>query len=206
VDTRAGIAMRRIYRKLRYGTPIVVVSGLPRSGTSMTMQMLAAGGHPVVTDGVRSADLDNPKGYYEEERVKNLHKDGEDRSWLRDSRGKAIKIISFLLKYLPPDNNYRVILMRRDLPEILASQTKMLERRGEPNGTTDEAMLKLWNDHLWRVDYLLRRAAHIDFIEIAYSEVVAEPLLQATRMRDFLGRDLDIERMASVVDPSLYRN
>ena len=119
-----------LVRRLRYGPPIVVVSGLPRSGTSMAMKMLEAGGLAVVTDNVRAADDDNPRGYYEDERVKDLARDA-NRAWLRDARGKAIKIISFLLKDLPPDNNYKVLFMERDLGEVLASQQKMLDHRGE---------------------------------------------------------------------------
>jgi hypothetical protein len=198
--------MRKIYRRLRYGAPIVIVSGLPRSGTSMAMQMLAAGGYPVITDGFREADEDNPKGYFEEEKVKDLHKDSEDRRWLRHSRGRAVKIISFLLKNLPQDNNYKVIFMRRDLPEVLASQTKMLVRRNEPNDTTDEQMMQIWQDHLWKVNYFLKHARHIEHIEILYSEAVANPLEQVRRIRDFLGRQMNLERMAQVVDPTLYRN
>jgi hypothetical protein len=198
--------MRKIYRRIRYGEPIVIVSGLPRSGTSMAMQMLAAGGHPVITDGIRTADEDNPKGYYEQERVKDLHKDAIDRSWVRGTRGKAIKIISFLLKYLPDDNNYKIIFMRRDLNEVLSSQTKMLERRGEPNETPDEDMLSIWKDHLWKVDYLLKHARHMESLEIVYSDALGDPMREVTRIRDFLGRDLELDRMAGVVDPSLHRN
>src|SRR6185295_15833711 len=105
-------AVQRLLRRFRYGKPIVVVSGLPRSGTSMAMKMLEAGGLPVVTDGRRSADEDNPRGYYEDERVKDLYREG-DKTWVRESRGKAIKVISFLLKSLPPDNNYKVLFMHR---------------------------------------------------------------------------------------------
>jgi hypothetical protein len=198
--------VRRIYRRLRFGPPIVIVSGLPRSGTSMAMQILVAGGYPVVTDGVREADEDNPRGYYEAERVKELHRDGEDKSWLHRSRGKAIKIISFLLRYLPEDNNYKVILMRRDLPEVLASQTRMLERRNEPNEIDDEQMLEIWRDHLWKVDYFLKHAPHMQHIEVSYSDTVTNPLQQVARIRDFLARDMDLERMARVIDPSLCRN
>ncbi len=127
-----------LVRRLRYGPPIVVVSGLPRSGTSMAMKMLEAGGLAIVTDNVRAADDDNPRGYYEDERVKDLARDA-NREWLRDARGKAIKIISFLLKDLPPDNNYKVLFMERDLGEVLASQQKMLDHRGEDSATEDAA-------------------------------------------------------------------
>jgi hypothetical protein len=198
--------MRKLYRRIRYGKPIVIVSGLPRSGTSMAMQMLAAGGYPVITDGIREADEDNPKGYYEEERVKDLHLHGIDRSWVRGTRGKAVKIISFLLKYLPQDNNYKIIFMRRDLGEVLASQTKMLERRGEPNDTPDEEMLSIWQNHLWRVNYLLKHAPHMEAIEIVYSDAIGDPMREVKRIRDFLGRELKLDRMAGVVDPSLCRN
>lgn len=172
----------------------------------MAMQMLAAGGHPVVTDGIRSADEDNPKGYYEEERVKDLHKEDIDRTWVRNTRGKAIKIISFLLRYLPKENNYKIIFMRRDLDEVLASQTRMLERLGEPNETTDEQMLSLWKDHLWKVNYLLKHSPQMQYIEVTYSDAVSDPLREVARIRDFIGHDMDLEQMAGVVDPSLYRN
>ena len=185
---------------------MIVVSGLPRSGTSMAMQMLAATGVTAVTDGVRQVGEDNPKGYFEDERVKDLHKDGEDRGWLKDARGKVVKIISFLLKDLPETNNYKVIFMRRDLSEVLASQQKMLDRRAEPNEIEDEKMLEIWKDHLWKVNYLLNHADHLESLEIPYEDVVANPLEQARRMKDFLGLPLDPEQMAGAVDEKLYRN
>ena len=111
------------------GEPIVVVSGLPRSGTSMMMKMLEAGGIPPVTDELRTADDDNPKGYYEFERVKQMDKG--DTAWVADAQGKVVKVISALLKHLPSSHNYQVIFLRRHMSEILASQRKMLIRRGE---------------------------------------------------------------------------
>lgn len=198
--------MKKLYRRLRYGEPVVVVSGLPRSGTSMTMQMLAAAGVPVVTDGIRPAGEDNPKGYFEDERVKDLHKENEDRSWTRDARGKAIKIISFLLKDLPETNNYKVIFMKRALPEVLASQKKMLERRNEVDESGDDRMLELWENHLWRVSYLLKHADQFESLEIAYSDVIGDPLREARRIRDFLELKADPQIMASAVDETLYRN
>ena len=198
--------MKKLFRRLRYGEPVIVVSGLPRSGTSMAMQMLAAAGVPVVTDGIRLAGEDNPKGYFEDERVKDLHKENEDRGWTRDARGKAIKIISFLLKDLPETNNYKVIFMKRALPEVLASQKKMLERRNETDGSGDERMLELWENHLWRVSYLLKHADQFESLEIAYSDVIGDPLREARRIRDFLELKADPETMAAAVDESLYRN
>jgi len=198
--------MRKLYRQVRYGRPVVVVSGLPRSGTSMAMQMLVAGGLDVVTDGVRKPGEDNPKGYYEDQRVMDLHKDDQDRNWVGGSRGKAIKIISFLLRHLPDTNNYKVIVMRRELPEVLASQSKMLERRGESNGTSDEQMLKIWKDHVWRTNYFLKHTPHFEFIDVSYRDTVADPYTQAVRIKAFLGLPTDAEKMATAVDPNLYRN
>lgn len=198
-------SLQRLYRRLRYGDPIVVVSGLPRSGTSMTMKMLEAGGMTPIADGIRTADEDNPKGYLEDERVNDLHKE-VDKSWLRDSRGKAVKLISFLLGHLPATNNYKVLFMRRNLHEVLASQTKMLERRGEPSETSDEKMLEIWEDHLWRANWQLRKGPQFEALDIDYTSVLEDPREQAERIRKFLGRALDIDKMAGVVDPNLYRN
>ncbi len=198
--------MRKLYRRLRYGEPVIVVSGLPRSGTSMAMQMLAAAGVPLVTDGIRKPGEDNPKGYFEDERVKDLYKESVNRSWIRETRGKAVKIISFLLKDLPETNNYKVIFMKRALPEILQSQKKMLERRNEPDESSDERMLELWENHLWRVGYLLKHAAQFDTLEIAYADVIQHPLREARRIRGFLGLEASPETMAAAVDESLYRN
>ncbi len=197
--------LRALYRRLRYGTPLVVVSGLPRSGTSMTMKMLQAGGLPLVQDGIRTADEDNPKGYFELERVKDLANQA-DWSWLAGSRGKGIKIISYLLKELPPDLNYKVLFMRRDLREILASQAKMLERQGEEHEADDERMMDLFGNDLWKVNYLMKHRPQFETLTLQYTEVLANPLEQAEQIRDFLRIHLDVEKMAGVVDPNLYRN
>ncbi len=197
--------LRQTYRRLRFGAPIVVVSGLPRSGTSMTMKMLEAGGLSLVIDGIRTADEDNPKGYYEDERVKDLGK-MDDKAWLADSKGKAIKIISYLLKDLPPSYNYKVLFMRRHVHEVLASQAKMLERRGETSESSDKRMLELYDDHLWKVNRLLKREAHLDVIDVHYKAVLENPRAEAERIHAFLGLPLDAGKMASVVDGRLYRN
>ncbi len=197
--------MPKLFRRMRFGEPIVVVSGLPRSGTSMAMKMLEAGGLSTVQDGIRTADEDNPKGYYEDERVKDLHQD-VDRTWVRDSRGKAIKIISFLLTHLPEDNNYKIIFMRRPFEEVLASQTKMLQRRGETNDTSDEHMIEVYKDHLWKVNRLLKRKPCFEYLDVEYRSVLENPRQEADRMCAFLGDTLDAEKMAAMVDSKLYRN
>jgi hypothetical protein len=193
-----------LYRRVRYGRPVVVVSGLPRSGTSMAMKMLEAGGLAVVTDGLRAADEDNPKGYYEDERVKDLHQ-AADKTWLRDARGKVVKIISFLLKSLPAENNYQVVFMHRNLREIVASQNKMLVRRGERNETPDERAVRLLEEQVRDARFFLRRP-QFEVLELNYGEMLGGARPQAQRMADFLGQSLDVERMAQVVDVQLYRN
>lgn len=192
-------------RRLRYGKPIVIVSGLPRSGTSMAMKMLEAGGLEMVIDNVRTADEDNPKGYYEDERVLDLAKD-VDKSWLKATRGKCVKIISYLLAHLPTDNNYKVVFMNRDIQEVLASQKKMLDRRGEENDTSDGEMIAAYDQNLERVRFQLRFRDCYEWIDVNYREVIQDPETQANRMADFLGLPLDRRAMASVVDPDLYRN
>jgi len=193
-----------LYRRLRYGRPIVVVSGLPRSGTSMAMKMLEAGGLTVVTDGLRTADEDNPKGYYEDERVKDLHQAG-DKTWLRQSRGRVIKIISFLLKSLPADNNYQVLFMHRNLKEIVASQNKMLVRRGKKNDTPDERAVALLDEQVRDARFFLRRP-QFEVLELNYRETLDSPRPLAVKMAEFVGRPLDVDKMTQVVDVQLYRN
>jgi len=192
------------YRRIRYGRPIVIVSGLPRSGTSMAMKMLEAGGLGVVTDGLRTADEDNPKGYYEDERVKDLYQPG-DKTWLRESRGKVIKIISFLLKSLPDDNNYKVLFMHRSLREIVASQNKMLARRAEKNDTPDDRAVALLEEQVRDARFFLRRP-QFDVLELNYRETLDSPRPLALRMAEFMGGGLDVEKMTQVVDVQLYRN
>jgi len=182
----------------------VIVSGLPRSGTSMAMKMLEAGGLGVVTDGLRTADEDNPKGYYEDERVKDLYQPG-DKTWLRESRGKVIKIISFLLKSLPDDNNYKVLFMHRSLREIVASQNKMLARRAEKNDTPDDRAVALLEEQVRDARFFLRRP-QFDVLELNYRETLDSPRPLALRMAEFVGGGLDVEKMTQVVDVQLYRN
>jgi hypothetical protein len=193
------------WRRLWRGRPIVVVSGLPRSGTSMAMGMLEAGGLSVVTDGVRAADASNPKGYFEFERVKDLDKPGP-HAWLADARGKAVKIISFLLTHLPESYDYQVIFMQRDLDEVLASQNKMLANRGEAGGADDTRMRALYEEHLAQVERFMKNRPCFATLKVPYAQVVADPRAEAARINAFLGGRLDVERMAAVADRSLYRN
>lgn len=184
---------------------LVIVSGLPRSGTSMMMKMLDAGGIPPLTDALREADRDNPKGYYEFERVKQMDKG--DTDWLSEAEGKAVKVISALLQHLPADYDYRVIFMERHMPEILASQRKMLTHRGEDAEKMDDSRIaELFARHVEQLRDWLAQQPNFDVLYVHYTDVLADPEAQARRVNDFLGNRLHHEAMAEVVDPNLYRN
>lgn len=186
-------------------SPVVVVSGLPRSGTSMMMEMLEKGGIPPLTDRERTADEDNPRGYYEYERVKKL-RDG-DTSWLAEAGGKAVKVIAFLLEFLPSNYAYMVIFMRRAMPEVLSSQREMLVRRGEAVGDEEESeMARIFEAHMASVVSWAKRQKNIRFIEVDYNRLLTEPEAQVEALRKFLGNELDAQAMLQVIDPGLYRN
>jgi hypothetical protein len=181
---------------------IIVVSGLPRSGTSLMMQMLDAGGVEVVTDHVRTADADNPRGYYEYEKVKQVKRDA---TWLPEVRGKAVKMVSQLLLDLPPTERYRVVFMERDFAEMLDSQERMLKRLGR-EAAPREKIIPAFTAHLERVHDWLQKQAHIATLRVRYKALVERPQSEAARVNEFLGGRLDVVRAASAVDPSLYRN
>ena len=194
----------RLFGKSGASEPIVIVSGLPRSGTSMMMKMLDVGGIPPLTDNIRAADDDNPKGYYEFERAKKL-KEGDD-TWLTDAEGKAVKVISALLPHLPDAYDYQVIFMRRALPEILASQRKMLINRGEdPDKVSDEEIAALFEKHLAKTLNWIDDHDNVQRLDVDYNGVLKDPHPHVVGVIRFLGRDLDQEAMTAVVDPNLYR-
>jgi len=184
--------------------PVIVVSGLPRSGTSLMMQMLVAAGLPALTDGARAADADNPRGYFEYEPAKSL---GRDATWLARAGGKAVKVVSALLPHLPVGHSYRIVFMRRPLAAILASQREMLVRRGHPVPTPDEdeRMAMLFARHLADTVERLERDAKTSVLYVDYPELVRAPFEVASRVAAFLDADLDVSRMAGVVDPALQR-
>jgi len=196
---------KRLFRA-RKPPPIIVVSGLPRSGTSMAMQMLAAGGIEVMADRLRQADTDNPRGYFEFEPVKALA-EADATPWLDAAHGKAVKIISHLLPYLPANHIYKILFMERHLQEVLASQKRMLEHLGRPLDTTDDAaMATQFTRHLGQVKAWLRAQSHIDVLYIRHAEILAEPPAAAERIQAFLGKPLQREAMVAEVQPHLYRN
>jgi hypothetical protein len=184
---------------------VVVVSGLPRSGTSLMMKMLAAGGIPSMTDGIRRADTDNPGGYYELENAKRLS--SGDVEWLTGAPGHAVKVIATLLPYLPATYTYRVVFMRRRMSEVLASQRTMLVNRDEdPDAIPDDEMTRLYTSHLDRLVPWLRDQPNFSTLYIDYNDLVERRSVeQIDPINRFLGGALDVASMRAVVDPDLYR-
>jgi hypothetical protein len=183
---------------------VIVVSGLPRSGTSMMMKMLAEGGLPVLTDAIRSADEDNPNGYFELEVVKQLAEGQKD--WLANADHKLVKVISALLEHLPPEHHYRVLFMERQIPEILASQRKMLARRNETSKVSDEEMQAQFTEHLKAIKYWLARQPNMDVLYVDYNRMMADPDQYLQKVASFIAMPLDLDKMRAVPNAQLYRN
>lgn len=180
---------------------ITIVSGLPRSGTSLMMQMLAAGGMTLLTDFERKPDDDNTRGYCEWEPAKLLPRQPD---LIDTAEGKAVKVISQLLLSLPEGRNYKIIFMERPLPEVLASQAEMMRRRRSADSIGDDLMTAWFTKHLKEVHARLdNRMAHCS---VAYPKLVGDPLTTARTVKDFLALDLNVEAMVREVDPLLYRN
>ncbi len=183
---------------------ITIVSGLPRSGTSLMMQMLDAGGIPVLSDGERKADTDNPKGYLEWERIKQLPKDS---SLIAQAEGKVVKVISQLVLCLPDGPEYRVVFMQRPLPEVLTSQDEMLRRRGISDTIGDNSAIEEhFQRHLIEVNRWLAGKRNTQVLRVHYHRVLREPKAIAEEVAAFLQVPLDVEAMVQQVDGSLYRN
>jgi hypothetical protein len=182
---------------------ITIVSGLPRSGTSLMMQMLAAGGVPILSDGERRADVDNPRGYLEWERIKQLPR---EPALIAEAEGKAVKVVSQLLLSLPAGHEYRIIFMQRPLPEVLASQAEMLRHRGTGNPAADDTVIvKAFQNHLYEVNTSLAGRCDVKVLRVPYHRVLNETKTVAEEIVSFLGIPLDTDAMARQADPSLYR-
>jgi len=179
---------------------ITIVSGLPRSGTSLMMQMLHSGGAEVLTDEIRQADDSNPRGYWEYEPVKAL---ARDSAWMHKADGKALKVIAQLLKFLPPEFYYKIIFMKRDIKEVLISQQKMLNK---PTDIFPVALSKSFEKEIERVEAWAESQPNVDILFVNYPELIEDPKMQIIRVKDFLTQDLDSEKMMKVIDPELYRN
>lgn len=183
---------------------ITVVSGLPRSGTSLLMQMLEAGGMDVLQDRIRKADDDNPKGYFEYGPVKELK---NDNSWIHIALGKAIKVIHLLLPHLPAEFNYNVLFVMRDLDEVLSSQSIMLKRLGKIGaGPGQDALKSIFQRELDKTQTWLSTQPNIRTLVIQHRKLIGNPPVEAGRISSFLAQGLNEQAMAHVVDPALYRN
>jgi hypothetical protein len=183
---------------------LTIVSGLPRSGTSMMMRMLECGGMPVLVDHERKPDEDNPAGYYEFEPVKTTK---ADPNWLKNSEGKAVKMVYRLLYDLPSDRSYRVLFMRRKTEEVLASQRVMISRNGSmDDGISDGEMAKLFAAELAAFYKWAKKQPHIQLLDVDYNRIQQEPHVELSRVNQFVGSGLNVTAMTSVIDRSLYRN
>jgi hypothetical protein len=193
-----------VNKKASKKQPIVVVSGLPRSGTSMMMRILAEGGLPVVTDELRRADSDNPNGYFEFETVRQMAEGNV--TWLENAQGKAVKVISALLEYLPPKYSYRIIYLERDLQEVLASQHKMLEHRNEKPTANDAEIELQIQQHMSVMKPWLVRQPNMEVLFVNYNALMKNPERYCEQISEFIALPLDQNRMRAVPDPHLYRN
>lgn len=181
--------------------PIIIVSGLPRSGTSLMMQMLAAGGAPVLTDNMRQADANNPKGYYEFEAIKNL---ARENNWLKHAQGKSVKVISHLLQYLPETYVYKIILMKRHLKDVIQSQNKMLLQNNKPLGQrSNSELLHAFKEHLLETENRLSHQQNIGYLTIEYNALFQEPEQVVKHIEAFLGLQLDASKMIEAIDKSM---
>jgi len=184
--------------------PVTVVSGLPRSGTSLAMQMIHAGGIPALTDGQRTSDDSNPRGYFELERVKQLK---QDKSWLDDAAGKVVKVIHLLLAELPDDRPYRVVFMQRNLREVVQSQATMLARSGRTGGQLPpERLIAVYEQQLKTVEQWLAARPNFSVLRVPYAQLVSDPAGVVPTVNAFLGGTLAEARMRAAVDPGLHRN
>jgi len=197
--------LKKIFsREKKAKQKVIVVSGLPRSGTSMMMKMLAEGGVPVLTDSLREADEDNPNGYFEIELSKKLRDGVVD--WIYEAPGKAVKVISYLLEFLPADLSYDVIFMDREIPEVLASQQKMLKRRNEESTISDAEMDQQFQSHLKAVKYWVARQPNMRVLFVKYDQAISDSEILSNSLVDFLEIPLNIDAMNAVPNKSLYRN
>jgi hypothetical protein len=183
---------------------ITIVSGLPRSGTSLMMQMLVAGGMSPLSDGERKADSDNPRGYLEWERIKQLP---DDPGCIGEAEGKVVKIISKLLLSLPAGHEYRIVFMQRPLSEVIASQDQMLKRRGTYKDGVDPAIITAaFEKHLREVNAWFEGKPYVKVFRAVYHEVLNNPKKIAEQLAEFLELRLNVVAMIQEVDPALYRN
>jgi hypothetical protein len=184
---------------------ITIVSGYQRSGTSLMMQMLAAGGIPVLVDDIFSPDAHNPRGYFEYLCANRLGEKDESADWLGEAQGKAVKVFAHRLKFLPAQYDYRIIFMRRKIAEVVASWGKSGLIRGNVKVSEAEQALSLRMEYAVYEAQLMKKA-NMRALFVRYNELLEDQPGQIGRILDFLGLPLDADAMAEAIDPSLYRN
>ena len=195
----SNIEFKNISRNLK--DPIYIVSGLPRSGTSMMMQMMEKAGIPVLTDGVRKADENNPKGYYEHEGAKSL---ARNKAWLNNAHGKVVKVIAQQLKHLPEKHNYNIVFMLRDLQEIIASQHAMLSREGEKKAYP-LALENSFRKSLLQITKWGKKKHNVAITFINHAETLKQPQLTAAIIKELTNSQTTLENLVCVVDKKLHR-
>ena len=178
---------------------IIVVTGLPRSGTSLMMQILAKSNLPILSDGKRESDINNPEGYYELEAVKGIVR---DNSFLNEAKGKVVKIVAPLPTFMNKNLKYKVVFMRRDMDQILRSQEKMLEK---DQASEREKFRTIYEFHLKKT-YQFFKDNSIPFIDINYSKLIEQPEVELAILKDFCSLNCDVNDLIEVVKPELYRN
>jgi hypothetical protein len=202
-----------IFKRWRKRAPIIIVSGLPRSGTSLMMQMLVAGGVPALTDAHRPADASNPRGYYEYEPTKRLHMG--DKDWIGQARGRVVKVISHQLKHLPENEHYHIVFMRRHIGEVVASQSDMLARLDTlPVSWDAQKLLREYEQHIIYMTRWLEKQNHLRVIFIPHAELVKGTPKQiqqhSQHIADFVGEalktPLNAHAMQDAIDPRLYHH
>lgn len=181
---------------------ILVVTGLPRSGTSLLMQMLESGGIAPLTDNVRKPDVDNPKGYYEFERVKDLPFDVE---WIENARGKVVKVNGPLVTYLPATYQYKIIYVDRNIHEIIQSQNTMIGHRTGKKDENPDAIHDMLEVATMMLNWL-KNQRNINLLIVDYNKMVSDPLPAISKIVEFVGDGLDEKKMLEAVDEKLYRN
>ena len=181
---------------------ITIVTGLPRSGTSLMMQILEKAGMEILTDELRKADESNQRGYYEYEKVKSLMKDS---SWVGDAEGKVLKVISGLLSFLPAKFEYKIVFMQRDIDEVLSSQSRLLERKGVTKKADYKILKMTFEKQLMVIKKLLSQKPNVDLLEVSYRDLVLNPESEIYKINGFFGNTLDTEKMVLAVDKTLYR-
>lgn len=190
-------------RAVQAEAPIIVVSGLPRSGTSLMMQMLEAAGVPILDDGQREEDDSNPNGYYELEAVKAT---AHDAAWVEEAPGHAVKVIHALLPHLPAHHHYQVLLMQRDAHEVVASQNRMLENDASSDpGMSDARLVEVFNQQMEKTTRLLGEENHFEWTTVRHADLFGDDELSIRRICRFLGLPGSVKKMRARIDPSLYR-